>query len=173
MTAETSIREATYNDAETLSNLGGRTFAETFGHLYKPSDLNKFLEKSQSVSVYRRLFNDPLWRAWIAETAAGEAVGYACAGPCDLPVPDRPAQSGELQRFYILAPHQGGGLGGRMLTIALDWLEARFDYLYLSVRAENFGAQRLYRRFGFEKVHDYFYMIGDHADPEWIMKRAP
>ena len=167
-----TIRIAAPPDAAAIAELGARTFSDTFGHQYHPSDLRKFLEKSHAQAVYERLLANPSCRIWIAEAPSGEIVGYASVGPCDLPVPNMPRNAGELQRFYLLKPYQGAGLGSQLLSRALDWLEARFDHIYLSVYAENHGAQRLYERYGFQKVHDYFYMVGDHPDPEWIMKRV-
>lgn len=158
------------NDADALAAISAQTFSETFGQLYARENLEKFLREKHSPEVYRELLADEAHALWLAEEG-GVAIGYLVAGPCSLPVPDMPENSGELMRFYILKTHQGAGLGGRMLAPALDWLDDNFDHVYLSVYAENFGAQRLYARCGFEKVHDYHYMVGDHADPEFIMKR--
>lgn len=164
------IRNAVPSDAEKLARIGEQTFVETFGHLYKEQDLEAFLKDNHSVAAYEDLLADHAWRTWIAETAEGDAVGYAVAGPCALPVPDMPERSGELARLYILKAHQGGGLGSRMIEPMLKFLRENFENIYLSVYSENFGAQRLYGRYGFEKIADYFFMVGDHADPEWIMQ---
>lgn len=164
------IRTAVASDAERLAALGAQTFVETFGHLYKEHDLAAFLKDNHSVAAYEDLLADAAWRVWIAETEEGEAVGFGVAGPCGLPVPDRPENSGELARLYILKAHQGGGLGSRMIEPMLKFLRENFDCVYLSVYSENYGAQRLYGRYGFEKIADYFFMVGDHADPEWIMQ---
>jgi len=164
---------ASAEEAAILSDLGRRTFTQTFGHLYGPEDLALFLEKSHCVAAYEALIADASRIAWIARDQSAMPVGFVTATPCDLPVPDRPASAGELQRLYILQGRQGRGLGVRLMTLALDWLDARFEHIYVSVYAENHGAQRLYARHGFEKVHEYFYMVGNQADPEYIMKRTP
>lgn len=166
-----TIRRATPADAPALSAVGRETFADTFGHLYRAEDLAAFLDKSHSVAVYERLLADPSYGLWLAEGCEGLTPGYCVAGPCALPVPDMPPGSGELARLYLRKSAQGSGLGSRLLEEALDWLDAHFEHVYLSVYSENFGAQRLYARYGFVKVWDYFYMVGDHADPEWIMHR--
>ncbi|MFZ5616728.1 MAG: GNAT family N-acetyltransferase [Pseudomonadota bacterium] len=164
------IRQAFEEDAPTLAELGAETFVATFGHLYDARDLKAFLEKNHSQIVYEELLKDPEYGLWIAESEEGEAIGYAVAGPCSLPVPDMPPNSGELARLYLKKGVQGGGLGARLLEVALEFLRDRFAHIYLSVYAENFVAQKLYQRFGFVKIHDYFYMVGEHADPEWIME---
>ncbi|MHA7872639.1 MAG: GNAT family N-acetyltransferase [Hyphococcus sp.] len=165
-------KRQTSEDAETFAAISAATFTQTFGHLYKPEDLNAFLTEKHSAAIYRRLLADERYGLWLARSAEGAVIGYAVAGPCDLPVPEMPANAGELMRLYLLKDHQGDGLGRRMLETALDWLEPRYDQLFLSVYAENFGAQRLYKRYGFEKVAEYDYMVGNHADPEFIFMRV-
>lgn len=163
------IRRARSADAATIAAVAVATYRETFGHLYEESDLSHFLNKSHSVASYRELLADPGCALWLIE-GDGEAAGYCVAGPCSLPVPDMPAAAGEVSRLYLRERYKGEGLGAKMLDIALDWLAARYDPIYLSVYAENPRAQALYRSRGFVKILDYFYMVGEQADPEWVME---
>lgn len=167
----TTIRPAFEEDAETLARLGADTFIATFGSLYAQKDLDAFLVENHSVDCYREILNDPDFGVWLADADNGEAIGYAVAGPCGLPVPNLPSDSGELSRIYLTPSAQGGGVGGRLLEAALDFLTGRFEHVYLSVYAKNFGAHRLYQRYGFVKIHDYFFKVGEHLDPEWIMEQ--
>ncbi len=164
------IRKARGDDVQALSALGAKTFTATFGHLYARENLEKFLRKGHAVDVYCKLLGDPASGVWIAEGENGAALGYAVAGPSTLPVPDKPPNSGELARLYLMKEAQGAGFGARLLDVSLEFLRARFAHIYLSVYRDNHIAQRLYERYGFVKIHDYFYMVGDHADPEWIME---
>jgi len=168
--AAPTIRLATLEDALALSDLGGRTFTDTFGHLYKPEDLSLFLAKGHSIEVYRDVLSDPLFRVWVVMNDMDEMVGFLSAGPCDLPVPNIPENAGEIQRFYLYKEWQGGGIGGLLFERAMEFLHEQFDHIYLSVYSENFGAQRFYERHGFVKIHDYHYMVGNQADPEFIME---
>lgn len=165
-----SIRPAFEEDAPILAQLGAETFMATFGDLYAAKDSQAFLETKHSIDAYRTLLTNPEFGLWIAETVEGDAVGYAVAGPCSLPVPGSPPNAGELSRLYLKKGVQGGGLGARLLETTLDFLRDRFERVFLSVYAENVVAQKLYQRYGFVKIHDYFFMVGDHADPEWIME---
>jgi diamine N-acetyltransferase len=157
-------------DAAVLAAIAERTFREIFGRLYKQEDLELFLRDGHSRDIYCKYLNNPAYALWLAKEASGEAVGYIVAGPCVLPAPDRSENSGEVIRFYIRDEFQGAGLGQRMLVLALNWLEASYTDIYLSVSAVNYSAQRFYERSGFEKIHEYFYMVGNQADPEFIMK---
>jgi ribosomal protein S18 acetylase RimI-like enzyme len=169
-----AIRRATAADAGVLANLGRATFVETFGHLYAAADLDDFLAEAHSVALYDEILNDDDVAAWLAEDARGEPCGYVIAGDCRLPVSNIEANAGEIWRLYLRAQAQRSGLGTRLLTTALDWLDGQLrDPLYVGVWCGNTGAQRLYRRFGFEKVGEYEFLVGRHRDHEFILRRKP
>jgi ribosomal protein S18 acetylase RimI-like enzyme len=81
------------------------------------------------------------------------------------------AACGELWRLYLRQDAQGSGLGGRLLNLALDWLQAPGRRLWIGVWSENFGAQRLYARYGFAKVGEYEFSVGNSRDREFILAR--
>lgn len=151
--------------------LGRETFAETFGHLYPPADLAAFVSAAHSPTRYAEMIADGAHALWIAEAAAGRAVGYAMAGDCRLPHPEVTPTCGELQRLYVRRERQGGGLGVRLLDEALGWLARPGRRLWIGVWSENLGAQRLYARYGFSKVGEYEFHVGQTSDREFIMAR--
>ena len=173
------IRRATPDDTATLAQVGAITFRETFGHLYRPQDLQYFLDTTRSSSAFAQLLADPKMGVLLALEPAGtsrpeRAIGYAVVGPCKLPVEVLEPGAGELQQLYLLADRQGGGRGTRLLEAALRHLVEvqRRDPLYIGVWSENYGAQRLYGRFGFLKVGEYDFPVGEHLDREFILRRA-
>ena len=166
----TTIRRATASDAAALAVLGAETFAETFGHLYPPKDLASFLDAAHAPAHYAGMAADPAFALWIAESD-GRAVGYAEAGRCLIPHAEVTPDCGELQRLYVRRDAQGGGLGVRLLETALDWLERPGRRLWIGCWSENYGAQRLYARYGFSKVGEYEFSVGDTRDHEFILAR--
>jgi len=165
-----SIRRATIDDAGVVSSLGARTFTETFAHLYPPEDLETFLAYAYGLERTRDDLADPDKATWLLEDEDGEAIGYALAGPCDLPHDEVAATDGELKRIYVLKSHQGGGRGTALLHTALDWLGPR--RIWIGVWSENFGAQKLYASKGFEKVGEYIFPVGETRDLEFILRRG-
>ncbi|NRA30533.1 MAG: GNAT family N-acetyltransferase [Parvularculaceae bacterium] len=171
MTTTFSIDRATLDDCDRLAKIGAETFVETFGHLYNPRDLSAFLETSHSAEAYRKALRGES-EAWLATSRDGHTVGFAVIGPCGMPVDPMPPRAGELSRLYLLRTAQGAGLGSELLNVALDRMEQQYSEHYLSVFSENLGAQRLYHRYGFEKVGEYKYMVGSHADHEFVYHRT-
>ncbi len=170
--SQPTIRRATPADAEALSRLGAETFSETFAHLYDPADLRDFLAYAYSLDRVAADLADPAKAMWAVEKD-GEIVGYALAGPCDLPHDEVTPACGELKRIYVLKAHQGGGTGSRLLAEALAWLEKDGPRrLWIGVWSENYGAQRLYGRMGFEKVGEYEFPVGRTRDREFILRRG-
>jgi ribosomal protein S18 acetylase RimI-like enzyme len=166
------LRRATIDDADTVSSLGARTFTETFAHLYPVEDLETFLAYAYGLERTRRDLADPDKATWLLELD-DEAIGYATAGPCGLPHPEVKPGDGELHRIYVLKAFQGGGRGSILLNTALDWLAKDGPRpLWIGVWSENFGAQKLYARLGFEKVGEYHFPVGETRDLEFILRRG-
>jgi len=170
--SEPVIRRAVPADAAALAAIGAATFAETFSHLYPPRDLGFFLSTAHSVDAAAADLADPAKAAWLVE-AGGRVIGYALAGPCDLPHPDVTPACGELKRIYIEQASQGGGLGARLVDETLAWLEKDGPRtLWIGVWSQNHGAQRLYERYGFTKAGEYEFKVGDSRDHEFILRRG-
>jgi diamine N-acetyltransferase len=165
------IRRAGTHDADALAALGAATFTETFGRLYPKPDLEAFLAEAYTPEAFARFLERPDQAMWIAEDASGP-VGYVHAGPCALPHPEVTPGSGEVKRLYVDGRRQNAGLGGRLLVEALGWLEAPGRTLWIGVWSENHGAQRLYARYGFAKVGEYEFPVGNTRDLEFILRRG-
>ncbi|KRB10917.1 GNAT family N-acetyltransferase [Lysobacter sp. Root690] len=174
MTSETpqfSIRRAVVADAATVADIAARTFVETFGDLYPPEDLAFFLKDSYSVEKQAVILSHPDYAIFLLERD-GIVVGHAAAGPCGLPHPQVAPGDGELKRLYVLREAQNGGWGARLFDTVLAWLEREGPRtLWIGVWSENFGAQRFYGRYGFEKAGEYEFIVGGTRDHEFILRR--
>ncbi|MDO8358609.1 MAG: N-acetyltransferase [Devosia sp.] len=159
-----------------LQSLMRATFTETFGHLYPAADLAHYLDTAYAPGQLRSEVADR-WNFWqLALDNTGSPVGYLECLPAHLPHPDmRPEEHGEIERIYVLKSHQGKGLGRKLMAIALDHLGSRYGNApqWLGVWSENLRAQVLYRAYGFEKVGEYEFPVGETRDREFIFCRIP
>ena len=166
-----TIRRAGPGDADSVAAIGAATFAETFGHLYPPDDLAAFLAEAHGLERARADLADPAKAVWLLEDA-GQAIGYALAGPCKLPHPEVTAACGELERIYLRSGSQGGGLVTRLFAEAMSWLAKDGPRrIWIGVWSLNHGAQRLYARHGFRQVGTYEFIVGRSRDLEFILRR--
>lgn len=161
-------RDAAAADAPTLADLFLRTFTETFGHLYRPEDLESFLA-GMDEAAWRHELGNSAYRVRLAE-ADGEAVGFAKLGPLSLPVEPRGAAR-ELKQLYLLREWQGRGIARVLMDWTLDQARQHgAEELYLSVWTENFRARNFYARYGFTFVAPYAFMVGEQADEDEIWR---
>ncbi len=172
---EITIRVAGPADARTLSELGWATFLNTFvegfGMPYSADDLAEFHARAYAVDRAEALLADRASRAWLAERG-GEPVGFATAGPAALPHTELRPGDRELRRLYVRADQKGAGLAPRLMETAMTWLLRDGPRpVWLGVWSGNHRAQRFYARYGFEKVGEYGYPVGEVTDHEFIMRR--
>jgi ribosomal-protein-alanine N-acetyltransferase len=81
----------------------------------------------------------------VAVERTGGIVGYA--GLCAV------GDAGDVQTIAVRADRREQGLGAALLTALLTEAAARgCATVFLEVRADNAPAQRLYERFGFERI---------------------
>lgn len=173
---EPLIRPAVEADAAALGVLGRQTFIDTFvdgfAVPYPADDLATFLDASFSPEAIRAKLQEPGAAWWVAERD-GELLAFANTGPNTLPHPDARASHTELRRLYVAKAAQGLGLGTRLLTVALQWMEANTDGpVWIGVWSGNRKAQKFYAAYGFSKVGDYQYPIGRWLDDEFILRRG-
>lgn len=155
-----------------MAALGGATFTEAFGPLYPPEDLQTFLAKTHTPETWSRMLANPGFGIFVAERADGHKLGFICTGGCKLPVPELAATAGEIQQLYVLAEFHNLRLGTRLMEAGLEWLTAQGKApLYIGVWSKNYGAQRFYARYGFSKVGEYGFQVGNTVDHEFILKR--
>lgn len=135
------ISDASASDVAEISALAIKTYVETFGHEFEPAELAYHLERSISV---------PRWREYLARDRVlvarlgGRALGYVQFGPLE------DTDTVMIERLYVDADFQGRGIGSDLLRRALAEPEvAAAPLVRIDVWEKNFGAQRLYERFGF------------------------
>ena len=165
-----TYRPADVSDAEAIDGIFRQSFIDTFAHLYRPEDLQAFLGKF-TLDSWEAELADTRFRVQIAE-ADGQPVGYVKMGPPELPVTrERPAI--EIRQFYLLQEWHGLGVAQALMDWAMD--EARAcgaEDIFLTVFTDNHRARRFYRRYGFEEIGPYKFMVGEQADEDVIMKAA-
>ena len=165
------LRPATEDDAAALAELSRSAFAAKFAHLYRPEDLAAFFAEHKTPAGYRACLADPRAAVQVAELD-GRIAAY-CLIERDHPFDQRPEPKPErpvhLNQLYTDPAMTGHGLGAALMEWAIS--EARAwgaDALQLSVFSENDGAQRFYRRYGFDHVADIDFWVGNHRDHEFL-----
>lgn len=167
--SETILRPLLAADIPALARLGRESFIAKFGTLYRPEDLAEFLEATHSVPAVAAEFADPKNRYCLAERG-GALVGYCKLSlACGWPDHARGARAIEIKQLYTAPEMSGQGLGTALMGWVMDQSrEQGADEIQLSVWSENYGAQRFYARYGFVKVADITFRVGEQLDEEFL-----
>ena len=168
------LRPASLLDAEPLARLGRESFCAAFEHLYRPEDLSAFLEEVYSPAVVAEEIADPTMTHRLAqEKEGGPLTGFVkmrapswYADESDAPNPIA------LGQLYTDPARTGEGIGAALMDWAVAFArEQGHDAIQLSVWSENFGAQRFYQRYGFAKIADIHFMVGEQRDEEFLYEK--
>lgn len=171
-----NVRPATVADAHRLSQLAVTTFRDTFGSENTPEDMARYLAESFTPERQAAEIGDPGGTVLLAERrgASGEAelVGYAylMSGPAPEAV-QGPAPL-ELNRFYVERAWHGRGVAQALMDAAIDSARARgARTLWLGVWERNPRAVAFYARYGFTRVGEHIFMLGDDPQTDWLLAR--
>lgn len=167
----TILRDAIPSDAEALARLGRISFCHAFEHLYRPEDLSGFLEEVYSPDAVAAEIADPGIRHQLTEDAQGSGLTAFIKVKYESPYIEhsdakRPLCLGQL---YTDPARTGEGLGAALMDWCLNLArQRRCDAVQLSVYSENYGAQRFYQRYGFGKIADIGFWVGEQRDAEFL-----
>jgi ribosomal protein S18 acetylase RimI-like enzyme len=170
------IRSAAIADAPALSRLGAATFRETFEHENTPEDMARYLADTFEPTRQAAEIADPTGLVLVAEHGTepgGELVGYAhlIEGPPPAAVVG-PAPL-ELKRLYVARAWHGRGVAQRLMDAALDGARARgAGTLWLGVWERNPRAVAFYAKYGFARVGEHAFRLGDDVQTDWLLARA-
>ena len=170
-----NLRPATFADVTALAQLGRDSFIDAFGHLYSAEDLAAFLAEVHDEDVVKAEIAGNECRHAVVEEG-GTLLGY-----CKLRHPSKLAEHSaaadplELGQLYCASTATGRGVGAALMDWALaEALSGDHDAVLLSVYSGNDGAQRFYTRYGFTKIADIHFRVGQQLDDEFLLeKRLP
>ncbi|HKG23818.1 MAG TPA: GNAT family N-acetyltransferase [Blastocatellia bacterium] len=166
------IRRATPADAELIAELGARTFADTFAVDNTPEDMSAYLQEHFSPARQASELADSAAIFLIAEVDA-EAAGYAQLQSGEGPSCVAASNPIELARLYAAREWLGRGVGEALMRACVDEAgRAGHDILWLGVWERNERAKRFYSRWGFQKVGEHIFQLGNDSQTDWVMARA-
>ena len=170
--SDLTIRHATVEDAGLLSELGARTFAETFAGDNTPEDLAAYTAASFSVARMTAELEDPASIFLIAELN-GSAAGYAKLHDGEPENCIEGANPIELVRIYVSRDWLGRGAGEQLMRACLDEArQAGHETIWLGVWERNERAQAFYRKWNFRTVGEHMFRLGSDLQRDLVMERS-
>ena len=164
-----TYRDARAIDGPALSAMARRSFTETFGTLYRQSDLAAFLDQAFGVNGLAAQLSEPDFAIRLA-LADDQIIGFVKMGPVTFPGEWRP-DAIELYQFYVLSPWHGSGVAQEMMAWALEHARSHgAREVILSVYVDNHRAHRFYERYGFRDIGRIAFRVGETVDDDNLMR---
>ena len=165
-----NVRYGTTEDANLLSELGAKTFHETFAKYNTPENINLYLKESFSPEIQLNELVAPD-SVYIIFELKGTPIGYAqlIIGSKDEAIEG--SKPLEIRRIYILEDFIGKGVGSELMQVVIQ--EARLrgcDCVWLGVWEENLRAISFYKKWGFHEVGTHEFTVGNDPQNDFIME---
>jgi len=144
------IRAVADGDVEAVARVHVQGWRESYADCL-PADALAGLSVEERTAMWRRALSqsDPRSRFLLAETAAGEVVGFARGGPVRSEGSVLLGTEAELYAIYLLDKVKRRGIGRRLMRGVFDHLIAQgFVSAGLWVLTGNAGARRFYESLG-------------------------
>jgi diamine N-acetyltransferase len=166
-----TIRRGTLADAGLLSELGARTFSETFAADNTPEDLAAYVATSFNLARQTSELEDPASTFLIAEVE-GHAAGYAKLHDGEPEKGVEGPNPVELVRLYVSRDWLGRGIGEQLMRACIDEArQAGHETIWLGVWERNSRAQAFYRKWNFRTVGEHMFQLGSDLQRDILMER--
>lgn len=170
---EITIRLAKPEDAALLAEIGRKSFFDAFEKHPKmpPEDLAIHINREFGEKIQANELGDTKIVYLIVE-AGGKTAGYAKLHKDSREETVTGERCLEIARFYLLQEWIGCGVSQKLMQAVLDFAkENDFDTIWLGVWRFNERAQRFYQKWGFEKIGEHIFMLGNDPQNDWVMQR--
>lgn len=168
-----NLRAPVVQDIPALALLGRDSFIDKFGYLYRAEDLAAFLETTFTEAAIAGELAKPNIVYRLAVDDDGSLAGYCkIALLSGFPEHARGERAMEIKQLYTAPGRTGQGIGAALMDWAMTEFEARgADEVHLSVYSDNPGAHKFYRSYGFDKLADIYFWVGQQRDDEFLFAR--
>src|SRR5687768_4164176 len=165
-----NIRRANRNDATLLSELGAKTFFDTFAKDNTPENIKQHLESSFSPEIQLNELSQPNTTFLIAEDN-DTAIGYAQLLLDSQEQFIKGRKPLEIRRIYASQEYIGTGVGKELMKASLtEAAERGCDCVWLGVWEKNPRAIDFYKKWGFVEVGTHVFTVGDDPQTDYIME---
>lgn len=157
-------------DLDILVKISSETFSSAFEKDNNSEDFKDYINTAFSkVQLEKELLNKQSIFYFVYKSQ--HLIGYLKLNIKEAQNEDFEVETMELERIYVIKPHQNKGYGKLLLLESIAIAKSKnVSFLWLGVWEENKAAIRFYIRHGFEKVSTHPYYIGNDKQTDWIMK---
>ena len=171
MTAGYRVGRPSVADAAVVAELAAATFVETYAGANDPARFAEHVRRTFTADALAAQLRDPRTEFhWVLDDRG--PVGYLRVNTAGAQTEPGYEDGLEVQQVYVLAAHQGAGLGGLLLDLAGSVAQERgLGYVWLGVWEENQKAVAFYEHAGFKVFGEHRFLLGDDPQRDLLMRR--
>ena len=166
------IRTALPSDSVLLSDIGGKTFYETWRPVNTEEDMQTYIKKSFDPKMIKAEIESKTINTFLSAFIERQLIGYVKLRRDRTQENFNNESAIEIERIYVLKEFQdqkaGKALMDRCLEIAMD---EKFSWIWLGVNVDNHKAINFYKRYGFTVFGEKSFQLGEAVDKDFLMKR--
>lgn len=158
-------------DIEKLVKVCRLTFTETFGADNTDEDLKEFLDKNYNADVLKKELSSDESKTYFYDIH-GIIAGYLKVNWDSAQTESDYPDAMEIQRIYVTKRFQKMHIGGRLMKKALKIAEdLGKKQVWLGVWEHNQNALGFYSHYGFKKIGQHEFVVGDDHQTDYIYSK--
>ena len=164
------IKKVSISDLNELSEIGRKTFSETFSAGNSEENIESYLEEKFSVKqLTGELTNND--SSFYFSLIDDRVVGYLKVNFGKAQTELKGDTGAEIERIYVLKEFHGKKVGQFLYDKAIEVAkEANTDYIWLGVWEENPRAINFYKKNGFVEFDKHIFNLGGDLQTDIMMK---
>ena len=166
------IVKCTENQLDELILVAKQSFIEAFEKNSDPDNFKVYVNKAFTREAVLEELQNAESVFYFLQTAEGENVGYVKLRWDRSDEFFKTERALELQRIYLLETHWNKGFGKILLDFSETYaLENGFEWIYLIVWHQNFGAIKFYERQGWAVFGSKDFQFGNEIHHDHALRK--
>ena len=166
------IRIALPSDYNLLSELGRKTFYETWRPVNTEEDMQKYILEAFDPIKIKKDVEVVSINTFLISFDGEDAIGYVKLR-CDRTYDEfKNEKALEIERIYVVKEWQGKKVGKGLMDRCMDIaIKDSYSWIWLGVNTDNVIAIEFYKRYGFTIFGEKSFKLGEAVDKDFLMKR--
>jgi ribosomal protein S18 acetylase RimI-like enzyme len=164
-------KNATESDGNMLTEIGRKTFQETYADRNSEADMQSYIQESFTHEALNKQLQNPNTEFYIAWDA-DQPIGYLKLNTAEAQTDLNESDSIEIERIYVLADYHGRNVGQQLYQTAVEAAQAKNKTsIWLGVWEQNPRAIRFYEKNGFLPFAKHIFKVGNDEQTDHLMRK--
>lgn len=166
------IRKAVSEDYLLVSDLGSKSFYETWRPVNSEEDIQNYIKEAFNPLNIKADIEAGSTNTFFIAIEENKPVGYVKLRNDRTHEEFKDEKAIELERLYVLQEWQEKKVGKALMDEGLKMaVDQHYNWMWLGVATENLKALKFYKQYGFIIFGEKIFKLGDALDTDYLMKK--